>query len=265
MLSVTNIDSITVRLHYLLIERGRLSTASHAQATQLQQGTKEDIVRLLLRLGMVSEVDMAEVLAELCEVPLVRNADFPVAVLFADKVRHKFLKESVALPLKESDEAVSWVLGYPHDAYTRIALEMAVGKPAVVHVGLVSEILGAIEQLDGNKQSAIGELSDVIQVASDGDDTDIQHLRDLASEAPIVRLVNLVINQAVESRASDIHIEPHRGKLLVRYYLSIGVNYFGAPYLWPKIENRGLSRVFGFPPAFSATIIRVTTTTRRAQ
>src|SRR5207253_8601075 len=78
------------------------------------------------------------------------------------------------------------------------------------------EIIAALEGYEEAKEPAVetGELS-LEYVGSD--EEDVNHLRDLASEAPVIRLVNLVINRAVEQRASDIHIEPFENELKVRY------------------------------------------------
>jgi general secretion pathway protein E len=92
---------------------------------------------------------------------------------------------------------------------------MASGKEIITRVGIASEIENGIEKLLGGGRSQMGQI-----VESLGDDTaedDVEHLRDLASEAPVIRLVNLLLQRAVEARASDIHIEPFENRLKVRY------------------------------------------------
>src|SRR5690606_21014839 len=83
-------------------------------------------------------------------------------------------------------------------------------------VGLRSEIADLIERWHGQGRSAM----DALLESTDGEAApldDIEHLRDLASEAPVIRLVNLLIQRAVELRASDIHVEPFENRLKVRY------------------------------------------------
>ena len=85
-----------------------------------------------------------------------------------------------------------------------------------------------IEKFYGNQASSLGRI--VEGIGEDGleglaeEAEDIEHLKDLASEAPVIRLVNLVISRAIESRASDIHIEPFERDLKVRYRID-GVLY----------------------------------------
>jgi general secretion pathway protein E len=109
------------------------------------------------------------------------------------------------------------VMANPRDKYALKALAMASGKTINPQVGVASEIENGIEKLYGGGRSAMGQIIDTLD--GDGDDAldDIEHLRDLASEAPVIRLVNLIMQRAVEARASDIHIEPFETRLKVRY------------------------------------------------
>ena len=84
-------------------------------------------------------------------------------------------------------------------------------------VALRSEIDDLIERWYGQGRSAMGAIVENRRRRERGDLDDVEHLRDLASEAPVIRLVNLVIQRAVELRASDIHIEPFENRLKVRY------------------------------------------------
>ena len=90
-------------------------------------------------------------------------------------------------------------------------------KDSIPAVGLRSEIDDLIERWYGQGRSAMGTIVESADGEGGGDVDDVEHLRDLASEAPVIRLVNLVIQRAVELRASDIHIEPFESRLKVRY------------------------------------------------
>jgi general secretion pathway protein E len=104
----------------------------------------------------------------------------------------------------------------PRDSFAIKALSMASGQRIAPRVGVASEIENGIEKLYGGGRSQMGQI--VESLGGEGDDIqDVEHLRDLASEAPVIRLVNLVMQRAVEARASDIHIEPFENRLKVRY------------------------------------------------
>src|SRR5690606_249393 len=85
-----------------------------------------------------------------------------------------------------------------------------------LQVGLRSEIVDLVERWHGQGRSAMGTIVETAGGEA-GELDDVEHLRDLASEAPVIRLVNLLVQRAVELRASDIHIEPFENRLKVRY------------------------------------------------
>src|SRR5713101_1603176 len=95
---------------------------------------------------------------------------------------------------------------------------MAAGKRVRAFIAAPNEIDAALERLYGGGKSSMGQIVDTIQTRDEEQDWgDVEHLKDLASEAPVIRLVNLMLTKALESRASDIHIEPFENRLHVRY------------------------------------------------
>jgi len=109
------------------------------------------------------------------------------------------------------------VMANPRDESMLKALAMASAKTICPQVGVASEIENGIEKLYGGGRSAMGQIIDTLDEGGDDALEDVEHLRDLASEAPVIRLVNLIMQRAVEARASDIHIEPFENRLKVRY------------------------------------------------
>src|SRR5690606_31783955 len=118
----------------------------------------------------------------------------------------------------ESDERVDVLIADPQDPYIMDAVRLASGREVRAAVALRSEIDDLVERWYGQGRSAMGALLDGSDPGEgDAGNDDVEHLRDLASEAPVIRLVNLVIQRAVELRASDIHVEPFENRLKVRY------------------------------------------------
>src|SRR5690606_20131624 len=103
------------------------------------------------------------------------------------------------------------------DLYPMQAVGLATGKAVRVKIGIRSEIDDLVERYYGSGRSAMGTIVENLSEGDSRSEDDVEHLRDLASEAPVIRLVNLVIQRAVEQRASDIHIEPFESRLKVRY------------------------------------------------
>ena len=209
---------MSVDLGELLVEHQKLADADLQRARRVRESTGESLETLLVKLGLVSERDLAEALAARLNLPLVRPADYPDTPATNGAVSPRFLKESRVVPLFEDEQGLTVAMANPTDDYVLSALRLATGKPILPRVGIPTELETAFERLYGKGRSAMGQIVESIGLAEDlTDEEQIQHLKDLASEAPVIRLVNLMIARAVESRASDIHIEPFENRLKVRY------------------------------------------------
>jgi general secretion pathway protein E len=200
-----------------LLGRGRLKEADLARAQRLQAEAGGSLATLLVRLGLVSERDMAEAASEVLGLPLLSARDCPEAPPEGLPLSLRFLKQQSACPVGEDEAGIDLLVADPQDGYAADAVRLATGRPVRVKVGLRSEIADLIERYYGQGRSAMGAIVENLGDDSAGDEDDVEHLRDLASEAPVIRLVNLVIQRAVELRASDIHIEPFENRLKVRY------------------------------------------------
>ena len=209
---------MSVDLGELLVERQKLAGADLQRAQRVRESTGEGLDTLLVKLGLVSERDLADALAAHLNLPLVRPGDYPEIPATNGGVSPRFLKESRVIPLFEDEQGLTVAMSNPTDEYVLAALRLATGKTITPRVGIPSELEAAFERLYGSGRSAMGQIVDAIGLADNlTDEEQIQHLKDLASEAPVIRLVNLMIARAVESRASDIHIEPFENRLKVRY------------------------------------------------
>jgi general secretion pathway protein E len=205
------------RIVAALLEKGRLKDVDLARARRLQEETGGSLLGLLARLGLVSERDHAEACAAVLDLPLVSAKDAPELPPEGVALTPKFMKQFHVVPVAESETHVDVLLADPQDAYAHDAVRLATAKDIRASVALRSEIDDLIERWYGQGRSAMGAIVETADGENTGDVDDVEHLRDLASEAPVIRLVNLIIQRAVELRASDIHIEPFENRLKVRY------------------------------------------------
>ncbi|HLS84322.1 MAG TPA: type II secretion system ATPase GspE [Arenimonas sp.] len=212
--SLSDADS---RIAAALAGRGRLKEADLGRAQRLHAETGGSLVSLLVRLGMVSERDMAEVAAEVLGLPLLAARDCPEAPPAGVQLPLRFLKQHAVCPVGEDEQHVDLLVADPQDPYAAEAVALASGRAVRVRVGVRAEIADLIERYYGAGRSAMGAIVENLGDEAGGDEADVEQLRDLASEAPVIRLVNLIIQRAVELRASDIHIEPFENRLKVRY------------------------------------------------
>jgi general secretion pathway protein E len=201
-----------------LVKKGRLKEADLVRARRVHEESGSDsLADLLTKLGLVSERDMAESMAELFRLPLLSAKDFPESPPPNVAVSVRFLKQHHVVPVNETETEVGLLVADPADAYPVQAVELATARKVSLLVGLRSEIDDLIERYYGQGRSAMGTIVETLSDESSRGEDDIEHLRDLASEAPVIRLVNLIVQRAVEQRASDIHIEPFESRLKVRY------------------------------------------------
>lgn len=211
------VDSIEDEVCLYLIESGRLKKADLKRAETFREQNGGDLITLLVRLGLVSERDVAEAESSLLELPLISTADLPEEAPDIGSLSLRYLKQNLLLPVSVTDDDMVVVMANPRDQFALKALAMASGKTINPQVGVASEIENGIEKLFGGGRSAMGQIIDTLDGEGDENLEDVEHLRDLASEAPVIRLVNLIMQRAVEARASDIHIEPFENRLKVRY------------------------------------------------
>ena len=213
----------------LLVERGRLKDSDLSRARRLHGESAEGtLTTLMARLGLVSERDLAEAWAELLQVPLMAARDAPELPPAELELSLRFLKQQHVVPVNDEKHGLALVVADPADPYPLQAVELAAGRPVALRVGLRSEIDGLIERYYGSGRSAMGAIVENLD-GSAAEEDDVEHLRDLASEAPVIRLVNLILQRAVEQRASDVHIEPFENRLKVRYRIDGVLHEVEAP------------------------------------
>ena len=211
--------SLDDRICQFLVARGRLKETDLARGRRLHEEdpASGSLVSLLTRLGLVSEREMAEAVSELLELPLLGARDFPESPPPNVQTSVRFLKHHHVCPIGETEDEVTLLVADPADTFPTQALGLATGRKVLLNIGLRSEIDDLIERYYGSGRSAMGTIVENLTDENNRSEDDIEHLRDLASEAPVIRLVNLVIQRAVEQRASDIHVEPFESRLKVRY------------------------------------------------
>jgi general secretion pathway protein E len=201
----------------LLVEKGKLGKTELRRAQRLSTQSEQDkLPALLLKLGMVAERDVTEALAEVAGLPLVEKADYPDISHLDSLISPRFMKNHRVVGLAIDNEKASVAIADPLDTYVISALRLACGKPVLLSVGLATEIENAVEKQLGSGKSQMGQLVDTLDGEGEYAEDDVEHLKDLASEAPVIRMVSLIMQRAVESRASDIHVEPFENQLKVR-------------------------------------------------
>ena len=203
----------------ILIRRGKLDAETFERALGLVGvHSHENIGSFLVRSGMVAEKDIVEATASYLNLPVVGIADYPELPVLEEHVTVKFIKEARVLPLYEDGEQLLLAMVDPQDEYVLNAFRLVTHRRVTARLAVPSELEAAFERLYGTGKSSMDQIVGEVETRDDeSGNEDLQHLKELASEAPIIRLVSLIISHALEARASDIHIEPFESRLIVRY------------------------------------------------
>ena len=208
----------------VLLARGKLDAANLDRALKVQDAaraesaSKEKLGGILTRMGMISSRELAEALAQQRGWVIFEAAESPELPLLEEVVSARFIHEAGAIPVAEDEEEVVVAMLDPADSFTVQAFGAATRKRVTPKLLAGSDFETLYERLYGSGKSSMGQIVDNIATRDEDQEFgDIEQLKDLASEAPVIRLVNLIINHALERRASDIHVEPFENRLIVRY------------------------------------------------
>jgi general secretion pathway protein E len=177
--------------------------------------------QILLELGFISEDDLLNALSIQLGLKCLRFSEYPKSIPAGNYPTVKFMKQYKFVPLGEENGVLKIAISDPLDEYVLEALEVFSDVPTEFFLSSEKDIMEAIEQFFGSNV----QMTSIMEGMREEEDEaveielqeDVHHLRDMAFEAPIVKLVNMLITRAVESRTSDIHIEPFENKVKVRY------------------------------------------------
>src|SRR5437016_4515691 len=206
----------TKPLGQLLRERGLVSEEDLKNALTLQQERRDKLGRILIDLGYIAERDVLAVVSDQLKIQLF-TGEYPAVPIEADRLPFRFLRAFNVIPVHLENNVFTLVMADPLDVETQNTIRLRTGFSQHVFLASEGEIQMQLDRLYGGEEGNNSEK--LIETLGDigADSENIEHLRDLASEAPVIRLVNLVISRAIESRASDIHIEPFERELRLRY------------------------------------------------
>ncbi len=212
-----------MRLGEILIERRLLSQEDLDRALELQKERGEKLGKILVDLGFVASRDVLAALSDQLSIPLVTIEGPPASSPEIEALSPRFLRQFRVLPLHLEDHSLTLAMADPLDFETLAAVRSCTGLRVKPVLAAEQEILEAIDKYYGETNKPEFEAGDENEAAAD-----LEHLRDMASEAPVIRMVNSMIAQAVEKRASDIHIEPFEKEFRVRFRID-GVLYNQEP------------------------------------
>ena len=188
-----------------------LSAADMSRARKLAAQTGERLARALRRLGTASDSAIAQALAAECGLDIIEAKGFPDEPLEAGGVAIEFLTSTASLPVAETESDITLAVADPTDPAPADGVRLASGKTVTLVVAGFTDIETAQSRLYGLANKGLDAA------APGTDESDADNLKDLASEAAVVRLVSDILGDALARRASDVHVEPFRDHMRLRF------------------------------------------------
>ena len=191
-----------MKLGEILIARKQITQEDLARALELQRERPgEKIGKILVDLGFIAQRDVLAALGEQLQVPVLAIDGPPAVSPELEALSPKFLRQFRCLPVALQDSSLVLAMADPLDFETRATVAACTGLKVMPGIANEQEILDAIERFYASEAKGDTEIT-----TPQGEADDLEHLRDMASEAPVIRLVNAMVAQAVEKRASG---HPH--------------------------------------------------------
>ena len=219
----------------VLLERGLIQPEHLAQAMELRRSEGLRPERALVRLGYLQEAALLEIMSEQLSIPLVDLSTVEVDVDTLRRLPAKLLYRKNLVPISRDNGVLTVATSDPYDLYVFDELRLLTGLSVQPALAPEEEIAKAIRKHYGVGGDTVEDMMGAEDVEVIGEATaDTDDLLEMAQEASVIKLVNEIFLEAVNERASDIHIEPYEQTLSVRYRIDGVLHEASLP---PQIER----------------------------
>jgi len=211
-------DRKNLPLGELLIESGLLKPEQLEEALRIQRETKQRTGEILLELQYVTERQIMKALEYQYRIPLIDLAELTIAREIAQLISEQLARKYTLIPIKLEGQILTVAMADALDFYAVDDVKRATSYEVRAVMALRSEILTAIERHYGNESAEIAarDLQQAYSLSASLDELALIS-EDEVSNAPVVRLINSIIQHALRARASDIHIEATEHEMRVRF------------------------------------------------
>ena len=227
------------QLGQILIELGYIKPEQLEVALEEHRKTPKSLGRVLIDLGMIRESDLVRALAEQVGLEFVDLADFQIDSLATSLLPEALARRYRALPIGERDGRLLVAMSDPANVYALDDIRTITGRDVLPVVATANDVEAAIQKYAGMDSQVEAMASIVADASEEDEDTDLEVA---VEDAPIVKLVNAIMTQAVGDRASDVHIEPREHDVRIRFRVD-GVLIEPMPPAPKNIQNGLISRL----------------------
>lgn len=218
-------------LSEILLDLGKVTKADIDRALSVQKQSRQKLGRILIDLGIISEEDLRLSLSLAFNIPIWEKKP-GVTYPLIDFLPFSFLLANKVLPFNIRNDSIDIAIIDPQDTSLLEILRSTVERGVNLFIGTEKDIIAGLEEAyepeKGEQEE--GKYYEGIDKGI-GLYEDIEHLKDIASEAPVIRTVSNILNTAIELGASDVHIEIFDKRVSLRYRIDGVLREFSAPPL----------------------------------
>jgi type IV pilus assembly protein PilB len=207
------------RLGDILVEAGFITDQELQDALKKQNETDNRLGEVLKNMGFIDEEDVVEALEFQLGIPQVDLRERIISPELAEEVSHSLAEKHKAIPIEKDGNTLTLAMADPLDVMAIDDIRLKTGYEVEPVIALESEIDRALKQNYGNNDLVNEFVQDMddAEIENVNEEEDLEELRKMVDEAPVVKLANNIIRDGVEVTASDIHIEPMEDEVRVRY------------------------------------------------
>jgi len=210
----------------MLLEEGLITPRQLEKAIEQQKNSNESLEKIIIGLGYVTEKEVTEVIGKEMGVPFIDLDEVEIDPELARAIPEHLAQRYKVIPVGQENNKLALAMVDPLNVFAIDDIRLITGFDIEPMIATEETILRSI-----NKQFGVTDLAEVHETVQDialsdfgdletleeEDEIELDKLKELVDEAPIVRVVNLIITQAINDKASDIHIEPRAKNVCVRY------------------------------------------------
>lgn len=218
---ISTLRSKTKRLGEILVEKGLITEEQCRQALDLQKKTGKRLGQIIIDLGIIKEDELLQVLSKQMALPHIWLRKGLIDPKIVDTIPGEKARRYKIMPMFKIKNNLILATSDPQAIFVLDEIEEMTGLSVQPVLTRSSDIEKAIEEYYGGKVEIpdyIGSFDEeAIHLVESQTQYDFQKIEEMAEGSPIINLVNLILLRAIRDKASDIHIEPDKKKLRVRY------------------------------------------------
>jgi type IV pilus assembly protein PilB len=234
---VTTTQRKTKQLGQIMLELGFITSEQLELALEEHRSTPKSLGRVLIDMGFIKEGDLVRALAEQVGLEFVDLTEFPIDATATALLPEALARRYRALPIGERDGKLLVAMSDPANVYTLDDIRTITGRDVQPVVATANDVERAIQ-----KYAGMDSQVEALAAVADADVESTEDLEAALEDAPIVKLVNAIMTQAVGDRASDVHIEPQEKNVRIRFRVD-GVLHEPMPAAPKSIQGGLISRL----------------------